>query len=141
MFSFRTPILFLIWLSCCMLPVYTTAHTQARSADRPREHFQNATAVYDWVRDSQGTKLRTIATGPNNRAAKVPVIFFVGWLSCDSVEYTRGETDAFGAIFWRLIEMSGYATLRMDASKSRISSTAHIQTRRSSQQFRKPTTC
>jgi len=27
------------------------------------------------------------------------VIFFVGWLSCDSVEYARGETDAFGAIF------------------------------------------
>jgi pimeloyl-ACP methyl ester carboxylesterase len=114
MFSFRTPSLFLIWFSCCMLSVSTTAHTQARPADRPREHFQNATAIYDWVRDSHGTKLRTIATRPNNRAAKVPVIFFVGWLSCDSVEYTRGETDAFGAIFWRLIEMSGYATMRMD---------------------------
>ena len=97
-----------------MLPVSTTAHTEVRSADRPREHFQNVTAIYDWVRDSHGTKLRTIATRPNNRADKVPVIFFVGWLSCDSVEYTRGETDAFGAIFWRLIETSGYATMRMD---------------------------
>jgi pimeloyl-ACP methyl ester carboxylesterase len=45
---------------------------------------------------------------------KVPVIFFVGWLSCDSVEYAQGETDAFGAIFWRLVETSGYATMRMD---------------------------
>jgi len=45
---------------------------------------------------------------------KLPVVFFVGWLSCDSVEYANGETDGFGAIFHRLIEQSGYATVRMD---------------------------
>ena len=111
---FRIPNLFLTSLLCCVLSVSATAHTQGQSADRPREHFQNATAVYDWVRDSHGTKLRTIVTRPNNSAGKIPVVFFVGWLSCDSVEYARGETDAFGAIFWRLIETSNYATMRMD---------------------------
>jgi pimeloyl-ACP methyl ester carboxylesterase len=30
------------------------------------------------------------------------------------VEYPEGETDGFGAIFHRLIEQSGYATVRMD---------------------------
>jgi pimeloyl-ACP methyl ester carboxylesterase len=42
------------------------------------------------------------------------VIFFVGWLSCDSVEYPAGETDGFGALIRRLIEQSGWATVRMD---------------------------
>jgi len=114
MFFLRVPKLFLISLYCCASSVSAAAHTRAQSADRLREHFQNATAIYDWVRDSHGTRLRTIVTRPNNNADKIPVIFFVGWLSCDSVEYTRGETDAFGAIFWRLIETSGYATMRMD---------------------------
>lgn len=53
-------------------------------------------------------------TRPRSAAGKVPTIFFVGWLSCDSVEYPDGEKDGFGAIFWRLIEQSGVATVRMD---------------------------
>ena len=85
-----------------------------KSGDLPREHFQNSEILYDWVTDSHGNKLRTFVTHPKNSAAKVPALFFVGWLSCDSVEYPKGETDGFGAIFWRLIETSRFATMRMD---------------------------
>lgn len=53
-------------------------------------------------------------TRTKGSVGKVPAIFFVGWLSCVSVEYPDGETDGFGAIFHRLIEQSGYATLRLD---------------------------
>jgi pimeloyl-ACP methyl ester carboxylesterase len=70
--------------------------------------------TYGWARDSANHKLRTFVTRPKNATGKVPAIFFVGWLSCDSVEYPQGETDGFGAIFWRLIEQSGYATVRVD---------------------------
>jgi len=80
----------------------------------PREHFQNAKVIYGWAQDNAGHKLRTFITRPETAAVKVPAIFFVGWLSCDSVEYPQGETDGFGATFWRLIEQSGYATVRMD---------------------------
>jgi pimeloyl-ACP methyl ester carboxylesterase len=38
----------------------------------------------------------------------------VGWLSCDSIEYPQGETDGFSALILRLIDQSGYATVRMD---------------------------
>ena len=114
MFFFRIPNLYLISLSCCMLSLSAARIIQEPTGDRPREHFQNATAIYDWVRDSHGTRLRTIVTRPNNSVDRIPVIFFVGWLGCDSVEYTHGETDAFGAIFTRLIETSRYATMRMD---------------------------
>jgi pimeloyl-ACP methyl ester carboxylesterase len=82
--------------------------------DRPREGFKNSEVIYDWVSDSHGNRLRTLVTRPKGSIAKAPLLFFVGWLSCDSVEYPRGETDGFGAIFWRLIETSGFATMRLD---------------------------
>lgn len=81
---------------------------------RPREKFRNAEVLYDWVSNSRGDKLRTFITRPKNVSGKVPVLFFVGWLSCDSVEYPQGETDGFGALLLRLIDQSGFGTVRTD---------------------------
>lgn len=82
---------------------------------RPREHFPNADVVYDWVTNSAGQKLRTFITKPKNSPGKVPLIFFVGWLSCDSMEYPDANTrDGFGILLRRLIDESAYATVRMD---------------------------
>ena len=90
-------------------------HPSAQEKPAPvRERFQNAEVIYDWVSNKRGDKLRTFITRPKNSAGKVPAIFFVGWLSCDSMEYAKGETDGFGALMLRLIEQSGYATARMD---------------------------
>jgi pimeloyl-ACP methyl ester carboxylesterase len=100
---------------CVIAAVNAVLQGQASPASLPKhEHFQNAEIIYGWVQDSRGNRLRTLVTRPKNATAKVPAIFFVGWLSCDSVEYPNGETDGFGAIFHRLIEQSGYATLRLD---------------------------
>lgn len=100
-------------LLLCIAAVFASA--QSQTATKPlREQFKNAIAQYDWVTNTKGQKIRTIVTRPKNAGGKVPVIFFVGWLSCDSVEYVNGEADAFGAIFWRLTEQSGFATMRMD---------------------------
>lgn len=101
-------------LLVALLSLVLAAIARQTSNERPREHFQNAEVSYGWVRDVQGNQLRTIVTRPKVASSKVPVVFFVGWLSCDSVEYSGGETDGFGAIFWRVIETSGFATLRMD---------------------------
>jgi pimeloyl-ACP methyl ester carboxylesterase len=94
-----------------------------------RERFDHATVLYDWVTSSRGEKLRTFITRPsaytndnhahavraNGTSTKVPVIFFVGWLSCDSMEYPDANTsDGFGIFLRRLIDQSGYATVRMD---------------------------
>ena len=79
------------------------------------EHFQNAEVLYGWAQDSHGERLRTFITRPNRARGKVPAIFFVGWLSCDSMEYADADTkDGFGILLRRLIEQSGYATVRMD---------------------------
>lgn len=87
--------------------------TSAQQA-QPREHFQNSDVLYNWVNNSRGDKLRTFVTRPKNAKGKVPVLFFVGWLGCDSVEYPQGETDAFGSLILRLIDQSGYATVRTE---------------------------
>ncbi len=80
-----------------------------------RERFQNAEVLYGWAQDSRGERLRTFITRPNNATGKIPAIFFVGWLSCDSMEYADADTDdGFGILLRRLIEQSGYATVRMD---------------------------
>jgi pimeloyl-ACP methyl ester carboxylesterase len=94
--------------------VFLLSMAAAPQTPPEREHFQHAEVIYGWAHDSAGHKLRTFITRPKNATGKVPAIFFVGWLSCDSVEYPKGETDGFGAIFWRLIEQSDYATVRMD---------------------------
>jgi pimeloyl-ACP methyl ester carboxylesterase len=79
------------------------------------EHFQNAEVLYGWAQDSHGERLRIFVTRPNNATGKVPAIFFVGWLSCDTMEYADADTkDGFGILLRRLIEQSGYATVRMD---------------------------
>jgi pimeloyl-ACP methyl ester carboxylesterase len=88
---------------------------QAVQLEPKREHFQNAEVLYGWAQDSQGERLRTFITRPNKPTGKVPAIFFVGWLSCDTVEYPDADThDGFGILLRRLIEQSGYATVRMD---------------------------
>src|SRR6202030_4229250 len=60
------------------------ALSQASGAAK-HEKFQNANVVYDWVTDNHHEQLRTFITRPKAARDKVPVIFFVGWLSCDSV--------------------------------------------------------
>src|SRR5690348_16420421 len=70
--------------------------------------------MYDWVSNSRGDRLRTFVTRPKKATGKVPVLFFVAWLSCDSVEYAQGEKDGFGALMLRLIDQSGYATVRTE---------------------------
>jgi pimeloyl-ACP methyl ester carboxylesterase len=102
-----------------------TACFSARAQTAPaREHFEHATVTYDWVTNKRGEKLRTFITRPNGASqssqanasgGKVPVIFFVGWLSCDTMEYPDANTkDGFGIFIRRLIDQSGYATVRMD---------------------------
>ena len=100
---------------CCFASFLYVNFARAQNANPvKREQFQNAKVIYDWVTDNRGERLGTFVTRPKAVRGKVPAIFFVGWLSCDSVEYPDGQTDGFGAIFRRLIEQSGYITVRMD---------------------------
>ena len=101
-------------LATLLFPLILTSILASQTAP-PREHFDHATVLYDWVTNSRGQKLRTFVTRPNNATGKVPVIFLVGWLSCDTMESpSPAPDDGFGIFLRRLIDQSGYATVRMD---------------------------
>ena len=103
-------------LPIALLVLFFTLSVPAQTSPPPaREHFAHADVLYDWVTNHRGEKLRTFITRPHDTAGKVPVIFFVGWLSCDSMEYPDPATrDGFGILIRRLIDESGYTTVRMD---------------------------
>jgi pimeloyl-ACP methyl ester carboxylesterase len=103
---------------CTVILLLSTCASAQPATPAPspqREQFVNATVIYDWVTNQRGQKLRTFVTQPKHGSGKVPVIFFVGWLSCDTMEYPNPNTrDGFGIFMRRLIEQSGYATVRMN---------------------------
>jgi pimeloyl-ACP methyl ester carboxylesterase len=60
-----------------------------------------------------GTLLRTIVTRPQAAGGKLPAVFFVGWLSCDSME-SPTDADGFAALIRRVVARSGMLTFRVD---------------------------
>jgi len=111
----------MLWNTAVALLLLTVAafapcvSAQTARPEPKREHFQNAEVLYGWAEDNHGERLRTFITRPNIATGRVPAIFFVGWLSCDSMEYPDADTkDGFGILLRRLISQSGYATVRMD---------------------------
>lgn len=82
----------------------------------PRESFPGIEHIYDEVRNVNGQRLRTIITRPSgsDKNAKLPTVFIVGWLSCDSVEYPLGARGGMDQLIVHLVKDSGYAVVRMD---------------------------
>ena len=81
----------------------------------PREQLQGVEAIYDSAATDRGFRVRTIVTRPRNATGKLPAMFLVGWLSCDSVEYPFGPgDDGFGQLLHELATQSGQVLIRMD---------------------------
>jgi pimeloyl-ACP methyl ester carboxylesterase len=81
----------------------------------PREQLKGVETVYDAVLVPLGFRVRTIVTRPQNASGKLPAVFLVGWLSCDSVEYPNGPgDDGFGQLLHDIATQSGHVLVRMD---------------------------
>ena len=81
----------------------------------PREAFKGVETLYDSVVTDLGFRVRTIVTRPQNAKGKLPTVFLVGWLSCDSPEYPFGpDGDGFGQLLQDIATRSGFALIRMD---------------------------
>jgi pimeloyl-ACP methyl ester carboxylesterase len=61
----------------------------------PYEQIVGRTVEYGSVVSARGHRVRTIATRPPNASGRLPVIVFVPWLSCDSIESPYGPTDGW----------------------------------------------
>jgi len=79
-----------------------------------REHIPGAETLMGMAPSPAGYPLRIFVTRPQGASGKLPVLFVVGWLSCDSVEQPKGPTDGFIQLVWDLAGRSRFATFRMD---------------------------
>jgi pimeloyl-ACP methyl ester carboxylesterase len=87
---------------------------KAPSSSQRDETYPGVTVIYDSIRDSAGNRLRLIATHPDKPKVRFPVIFVVGWLSCDTVEARPGTTDATQLMLQAMAELPGFATVRLE---------------------------
>jgi pimeloyl-ACP methyl ester carboxylesterase len=97
-----------------MFAVGLSAGELPRKAKTPRESYPSVDVIYDSVTAPDGQRLRTIITKPHGLKEKLPVIFVVGWLSCDSVEAPADTKDATGVVFRGLAQLAGFSLFRMD---------------------------
>lgn len=81
----------------------------------PREQLKGVETVYDSALTDLGFRVRTIVTRPRNAPGRLPAVFLVGWLSCDSVEYPSGPgDDGFAQLLQDIATQSGHVLVRMD---------------------------
>jgi pimeloyl-ACP methyl ester carboxylesterase len=72
-----------------------------RRADRrtgeslPYEQIAGRVVEYGSVVSARGHRVRTITTRPPNAPGRLPLIVFLPWLSCDSIESPRGQSDGW----------------------------------------------
>jgi pimeloyl-ACP methyl ester carboxylesterase len=109
------------WAGAAMGALMLTAPVvRAQSGELPRkagstaESYRGVVVLYDSISDPAGHRLRLIVTHPQDASTRAPVIFVVGWLSCDSVEAPPGTTDATQLVLQAIAKLPGFATVRMD---------------------------
>ena len=98
-----------------LLAVSAAAFPQSQSPLQPgREQIRGANVFLGTVQSHEGYPLRVFITRPQGANGKLPVIFVVGWLSCDSIEAAKGPEDGFMQLFFDLASRSGFVTYRVD---------------------------
>jgi hypothetical protein len=87
-----------------------------RVGNKPLESIPGMRSIHGELKTSNGARLRTILTRPDNSIGKLPAILFVQWLSCDSVELRDSATDGWSDMLRRLIRESGMVVMRTEKS-------------------------
>lgn len=59
----------------------------------PFEDIDGVVSHYESLTTEDGLKLRTITTRPKQANGRLPALYFVQWLSCDSIEYPLNPQD------------------------------------------------
>lgn len=83
---------------------------------KPLEQIDGLDSYYGVLETPDGARLRTIVTRPANTNGPLPAIFFVQWVSCDTVEFTA--PGAWIDVFKAVAQRSGMAMIRVERSAS-----------------------
>ncbi|MEZ5708953.1 MAG: alpha/beta hydrolase [Blastomonas sp.] len=85
-----------------------------RKLDKPLDAVPDASIEYGVLETSDGARLRTIFSKPADASGPTPVIYFVQWLSCSTIELR--DDDGWTQMLTELIGKSGYAVMRTEKS-------------------------
>ena len=96
-----------------LFPTWATAADLPRRSDASDESYPGLTVEYGSLTVEDGVRLRTIVTRPDG-VEKPPVILFVQWLSCDTVEVRPDRDDGWSQMLRGVILDSGWAVGRTD---------------------------
>ena len=96
--------------SCCAAAARAQAADDPlpRRADRasgaplPYEQIAGRIVEYGSVMSARGHRVRTVTTRPPGAGGRLPVIVFIPWLSCDSVEAPRGPKDGWARMLYAI---------------------------------------
>lgn len=106
-------------LATLFIAMFTYMSSQAAAADLPRrtgataESHAGIVTEYGSLAVEDDVRLRTILTRPEG-IEDPPVILFVQWLSCDTVELRDENTDGWSQMLRGLVRDSGWAVMRTD---------------------------
>lgn len=78
----------------------------------PLENVPGLESIYGSVKVPGGVLLRTIITRPAGTSGPLPAIFFTQWVSCGTIEFTRGGLSR--EILKQLALKSGAALIRVE---------------------------
>ncbi|BAC91386.1 alpha/beta hydrolase family protein [Gloeobacter violaceus] len=110
----------LIYLLAVWIVPFPRAFAQPQVVgDLPRkaagfEQIEGVETQYGVVRTSDGSRLRTIVTRPLGSTGRLPVLYFVQWLSCDTVEIQ--DASGWSDMLRRMARESGAVFARVDKS-------------------------
>ena len=99
----------------CFVAAYSPAATSdlpRRAASQDEVHPGVITQYESHVADD-GVRLRTVLTRPAG-VARPPVILFVQWLSCDTVEIRADRDDGWTQMLRGMVRESGWAIMRTE---------------------------
>jgi len=113
------PSVFALLIGCILLQASGVAEVLdlPRKTGSGNESYPGVIVTYDAMRDADGHRLRLIATYPDHpksRGIRFPVIFVVGWLSCDTVEAPPGTADGTQRLLQAIAQIPGFATVRLE---------------------------
>lgn len=77
------------------------------------EAYPGISVVYGSVEVDEGVRLRTVLTKPEG-VGNPPVVLFVQWLSCSTVELRPNPKDGWSRMLKGLVVESGWAMMRVD---------------------------
>src|SRR5258706_12013168 len=108
-----------VWV-CALPPAHAADDPLQRRADRrtgeslPYEQIAGRVVEYGSLVSARGHRIRTITTRPPDAPGRLPLIVFLPWLSCDSIESPRGQTDGWSRMLHAVASGVDVVLVRVD---------------------------